>query len=81
MQYVLLKVGVDSFCDAELPQLESLEIGCVHDKSYNFAHAKVKMMGMELKDDAFVDLDSLKRIVLGNGVFAQTKQFIMNSNQ
>ena len=76
---VELRIGRYSFsnyslCDITwMETLEVLEIGNVNEDSFNFQYGSLMLMGLAMTAVSFVELNSLKSVVIGSKSFMYSK--------
>ena len=74
-----LRIGRYSFSNYSLcyidyaGALEVLEIGNVNEDSFNFQYGSLKLIGLAMKAVSFIELNSLKSVVIGSKSFMYSK--------
>ena len=81
---VELRIGRYSFSNYSLCDityagaLEVLEIGNVNDDSFNFQYGSLKLRRLAMKAVSFIELNSLKSVVIGSKSFMYSKYAIFD---
>ena len=81
-----LKMGRYSFSDYTVIEienadaLEEIEIGDLHEGSYNFYSASLNLKSMVVATQSPLDLPQLKRLIFGDGSFGSCHHLVFESN-
>ena len=81
-----LKMGRYSFSDytvieiENVDALEEIEIGDLHEGSYNFYSASLNLKSMVVATQSPLDLPQLKRLIFGDGSFGSCHHLVFESN-